>query len=65
MVAALPEATTPTPTPHQGFLNVYGSMVDAEQALELTEHIRVTDHQRRRRRARKSITGETSIAAIW
>jgi hypothetical protein len=35
MVAALPEATTPTLTPQQGFLNVYGNMVDAEQALEI------------------------------
>jgi hypothetical protein len=36
MVAALPEATTPTFTPQQGFSNVYGDMVDAEQALEVT-----------------------------
>jgi hypothetical protein len=36
MVAALPEATTSTPTPQQEFSNVYGNMVDAEQALEIT-----------------------------
>ena len=36
MVAALPEATTSPPTPQQEFSNVYGNMVDAEQALEIT-----------------------------
>jgi hypothetical protein len=36
VVAALPEATTSTLTPQQEFFNVYGNMVDAEQALEIT-----------------------------
>jgi hypothetical protein len=35
MVAALPEATTPTFTPQQAFSNVYGDIFDAEQALEV------------------------------
>jgi hypothetical protein len=36
MVAALPEATTATFTPQQEFANLYGNMVGAEQALEVT-----------------------------
>jgi hypothetical protein len=36
MVAELPEATSSPVTPQETFLNVYGEMVNAEQALEAT-----------------------------
>jgi hypothetical protein len=38
MVAALPKATTATLTPQQEFANIYGNMVNAERALEVTAH---------------------------
>jgi hypothetical protein len=36
MVLELPKATTTPFIPQEAFLNIYGDMVDAEQALEVT-----------------------------